>query len=295
MNGNVTTRRHHRRSRVDEARRHRRDADVRRIARHAAVRRQPARVDDAGVEAGVPARRQRSRPARPRDDDGGERRMERDGRTVGDAGAGDEEARVERDASRAVRDGSSARCPSRRRTTDRSRECGTRPSLDFPPEQGSARREADGRGAARGARPDVLRRREGARVSRSPRATSRMRGRAPAHHHARAATSTPRCSWTATSSKTMTLALPDGANGDVGAARVRDSRSAPRRSPSPARRRCSSSARRRSREGALRVERRRPGAGRRSSRCPATSRRARCSPRAPTPSRRRRRGSTASS
>src|SRR5215207_11185602 len=90
-------RRDHGRPRVDEARRDRWDADVRRLARHAAVRREPTGVDDAAVEGGVPSCRGGGRSTRPRDDDGGEWWLERDGWAVGEAQPGDEEGGMERD------------------------------------------------------------------------------------------------------------------------------------------------------------------------------------------------------
>ena len=54
-------------------------------------------LDDAGVEARLPSRGDGGEPTRPRDGHRGERWVERDGRAVGDARAGDEEGGVERD------------------------------------------------------------------------------------------------------------------------------------------------------------------------------------------------------
>ena len=97
MSGNVTEAGHYGRSGVDAPGGHWRDADVRRRYGRAAVCGQASDLDDAGVEVGLAPCGSRGGPPAHGDGHGRFRRMERDGRPLGEAGTGNEEICVERD------------------------------------------------------------------------------------------------------------------------------------------------------------------------------------------------------
>ena len=148
--------------------------------------------------------------ARPRDVDGGERRMERDRRAVGEAGAGDEEGRVERHDARgsATVHRRAARAAVEQRTVPGDAE---RSLVRLPGRHDAARRAAHDRRAVRRARPDATTPTRACSRSASTRATcawpTPIRASPP-----RPATSTARLLTDGDFGETVTLGIPDGAN-----------------------------------------------------------------------------------
>ena len=136
----------------------------RRERRRRADGRAEDRLRHAGVARRRAARGRRGRPARPRDGPLQLAGLEPHRRPVGEARAGDEEARVERDRRRRGRGACRWCCRSRRRTTARS---------------GTSARGGNAVGGS-----DVLRRQRGDRVSHAGR-RARRRGAATDRHHAR--------------------------------------------------------------------------------------------------------------